>query len=120
MSPEAALKEFQAALAYVIRPTNHSSNLTSRYTHRKYRYMDQNLAQRRRSLEDKIPDIKKTLSMVEFLQERRVSSIFGFLRFSWTSVCCHRGARTPDRTRPIWTTMNWRKIQGSLSLPRMS
>ncbi|KAH9916392.1 Prefoldin subunit 3 [Epithele typhae] len=49
---EAALKEFQAALA-------------------KYRYMEQNLAQRRGSLEDKIPDIKKTLAMVEFLQERR-------------------------------------------------
>ncbi|TFK80299.1 Prefoldin subunit 3 [Polyporus arcularius HHB13444] len=51
-SPENALKEFQAALA-------------------KYRYMDHNLAQRRRGLEEKIPDIKKTLAMVEFLQERR-------------------------------------------------
>ncbi|KAI0789260.1 Prefoldin subunit 3 [Abortiporus biennis] len=53
-NPEAeqALKEFQAALS-------------------KYRYMDHNLTQRRRTLEDKIPDIKKTLSMVEFLQERR-------------------------------------------------
>ncbi|OJT14441.1 hypothetical protein TRAPUB_9019 [Trametes pubescens] len=51
-SPEEALKEFQAALA-------------------KYRYMDQNLTQRRRGLEEKIPDIKKTLAMVEFLQERR-------------------------------------------------
>lgn len=35
--------------------------------------MDQNLAQRRRGLEEKIPDIKKTLSMIEFLHERRVS-----------------------------------------------
>lgn len=35
--------------------------------------MDHNLTQRRRGLEEKIPDIKKTLSMVEFLQERRVS-----------------------------------------------
>ncbi|KAI0752042.1 Prefoldin subunit 3 [Fomes fomentarius] len=51
-NPEAALKDFQAALA-------------------KYRYMDNNLTQRRRGLEEKIPDIKKTLSMVEFLQERR-------------------------------------------------
>ncbi|KAI0083600.1 Prefoldin subunit 3 [Irpex rosettiformis] len=49
---ETALKEIQSALA-------------------KYRYMDQNLTQRRRGLEDKIPDIKKTLSMIEFLQERR-------------------------------------------------
>ncbi|KAI0668957.1 Prefoldin subunit 3 [Trametes maxima] len=51
-NPENALKEFQAALA-------------------KYRYMDHNLTQRRRGLEEKIPDIKKTLSMVEYLQERR-------------------------------------------------
>ncbi|KAI0053503.1 prefoldin subunit [Auriscalpium vulgare] len=37
----------------------------------KYRYMDSNLTQRRRGLEDKIPDIKKTLRMVEYLQGRR-------------------------------------------------
>ncbi|KAF5381863.1 hypothetical protein D9757_008342 [Collybiopsis confluens] len=37
----------------------------------KYRYMDSNLTQRRLGLEEKIPDIRKTLSMVEFLQKRR-------------------------------------------------
>ncbi|KAL0952892.1 hypothetical protein HGRIS_007111 [Hohenbuehelia grisea] len=37
----------------------------------KYRYMDSNLTQRRRGLEEKIPDIKKTLAMVEYLQARR-------------------------------------------------
>ncbi|KAG8215450.1 Prefoldin subunit 3 [Butyriboletus roseoflavus] len=37
----------------------------------KYRYMDANLTQRRKGLEDKIPDIKKTLHMVEYLQEIR-------------------------------------------------
>ncbi|KAJ3995233.1 Prefoldin subunit 3 [Lentinula boryana] len=37
----------------------------------KYRYMDSNLTQRRLGLEEKIPDIKKTLSMVEYIQERR-------------------------------------------------
>ena len=42
---------------------------------RKYRYMDSNLTQRRRGLEEKIPDIKKTLSMVEFLRDRRVRDI---------------------------------------------
>ncbi|KAF8870173.1 prefoldin subunit [Infundibulicybe gibba] len=50
---EGPLKNFQDALA-------------------KYRYMDANLAQRRQSLEEKIPDIKKTLDMVEYLHERRV------------------------------------------------
>ncbi|KAJ7102591.1 Prefoldin subunit 3 [Mycena belliarum] len=49
---EGPLKGFQDALA-------------------KYRFMDGNLAQRRAGLEDKIPDIKKTLMMVEFMQERR-------------------------------------------------
>jgi hypothetical protein len=34
--------------------------------------MESTLTQRRTSLEEKIPDIKKTLDMVEFLQERRV------------------------------------------------
>ncbi|EIW74820.1 Prefoldin subunit 3 [Coniophora puteana RWD-64-598 SS2] len=37
----------------------------------KYRYMESNLTQRRQGLEDKIPDIKKTLGMVEFLHARR-------------------------------------------------
>ncbi|KAL4077973.1 Prefoldin subunit 3 [Scleroderma citrinum] len=37
----------------------------------KYRYMDGSLTQRRKGLEDKIPDIRKTLHMVEFLQTRR-------------------------------------------------
>jgi hypothetical protein len=41
--------------------------------YRKYRYMDANLTQRRQVLEEKIPDIQKTLTMVEYLQERRVS-----------------------------------------------
>jgi hypothetical protein len=52
---------------------------------RKYRYMDSNLTQRRRGLEEKIPEIKKTLSMVEFLRDRRVClficSIFFLLTF---------------------------------------
>lgn len=34
--------------------------------------MESNLTQRKTALEEKIPDIKKTLAMVEFLQERRV------------------------------------------------
>jgi len=37
--------------------------------------MDGTLAQRRANLEEKIPDIKKTLNMVEFIRDRRVSLI---------------------------------------------
>jgi hypothetical protein len=36
--------------------------------------MDNNLAQRRQGLEEKVPDIKKTLHMVEYFQERIVSN----------------------------------------------
>ncbi|KIY44852.1 prefoldin subunit [Fistulina hepatica ATCC 64428] len=49
---EPVLKGFQDALA-------------------KYRYMDNNLAQRRQGLDEKIPDIKKTLAMVEYLKEQQ-------------------------------------------------
>ena len=37
--------------------------------------MDSSLTQRRATLEEKIPDIRKTLEMVEYLQEKRVSAI---------------------------------------------
>jgi hypothetical protein len=52
-SAAVAIKSFQDALA-------------------KYRYMEANLTQRKSALEEKIPDIRKTLSMVEFLDQRRV------------------------------------------------
>jgi shikimate kinase len=35
--------------------------------------MESSLGQRRKGLEEKIPDIKKTLSMVELLKSRKVS-----------------------------------------------
>lgn len=41
--------------------------------------MDANLTQRKQSLEEKIPDIKKTLEMVKFLHEKRVSLLLSIL-----------------------------------------
>lgn len=49
--------------------------------------MDSNLNQRRLSLEEKIPDIQKTLSMVEYLQERRVRPV----SFSPSCQAAHYG-----------------------------
>jgi len=43
----------------------------------KYRYMELNLQNRRKALEDKIPDISKTLDMVVFLKERREQKLKG-------------------------------------------
>ncbi|KZO97581.1 Prefoldin, subunit 3 [Calocera viscosa TUFC12733] len=37
----------------------------------KYRYMELNVQNRRKGLDEKIPDIAKTLAMVEFLKDRR-------------------------------------------------
>ncbi len=37
----------------------------------KYKFMELNTAQRRRGLEEKIPDIRKTLQMVTFLKEKK-------------------------------------------------
>ena len=42
---------------------------------RKYRYMEVNLQQRKKGLLEKIPDIQKTLDMVEFLKKRRVRTL---------------------------------------------
>ena len=41
---------------------------------RKYRYMEVNLQQRRKALGVKIPDIQQTLTVVQFLQDRRKKS----------------------------------------------
>ena len=43
--------------------------------------MESNLGQRRRGLEDKIPDFRKTLDMVEVLGGRGLVSLVSF--FSW-------------------------------------
>ena len=40
--------------------------------------MESNLSQRRRGLEEKIPDITKTLDVVKFLQNRRVGNLVSF------------------------------------------
>ena len=70
--------------------------------------MDQNLAQRRRGLEEKIPDIKKTLAMVEFLQDRRVSTLP--LHLTRIIIPLFRKESLPQRTRMI-STMIWKMMQ---------
>ena len=77
---EPILARFQEALAYVLFLMYEYLDVRLMLVHdsfhdtRKYRFMEANLTQRKTSLEAKIPDIKKTLTMVEFLQERRVRS----------------------------------------------
>ena len=45
--------------------------------------MESNLGQRRKGLEEKIPDIRKTLEMVTFLKERKVCSNSNTLCGNW-------------------------------------
>ena len=54
------LQQFQEALSYV-----HATYVS------KYKFMELSTAQRRKVLEQKIPDITKTLQMVEFLKTRK-------------------------------------------------
>lgn len=69
---EGALKQVQDSLACVLSSIHTLHDELTVRLGRKYRYMDANLQQRRANLEEKIPDIRKTLTMVEYLNERRV------------------------------------------------
>ena len=51
--------------------------------------MDANLTQRRRGLEEKIPDIRKTLNMIEYMNERRVSEFVYFVSDSPDLLIVH-------------------------------
>ena len=76
---EGTLKSFQDALAYVLFLCIFFffySDIHLMGKRSKYRYMDSSLTQRRANLEEKIPDIRKTLDMVEYLRERRVKSFY--------------------------------------------
>lgn len=43
-----------------------------RYENRKYQYMESNMQRKAAGLQDKIPDIQKTLETVQFLKTRTV------------------------------------------------
>ena len=49
-----------------------SDSVITREEHRKYQFMEVNLQRRMTGLNDKIPDIKKTLETVQFLKSQRV------------------------------------------------
>ena len=88
--------------------------ILNRIKSRKYRYMDANLTQRRKGLEDKIPDIRKTLNMVEFLQERRVGPL--------SRVCCKinidKSFRKARKRKTIWRMISAMKKMLKISKSR--
>jgi hypothetical protein len=69
--------------------------------------MDANLQQRRASLTDKVPDIRKTLAMVNFLRERRVRVYFPILPAHTLMLDHHRRERRATTTRTILRTRTW-------------
>ena len=61
------LQRFQEAISYVAYPS---------LTLSKYTFMELSTAQRRKGLEQKVPDISKTLDMVEFLKRRKARATY--------------------------------------------
>jgi hypothetical protein len=72
--------------------------------------MDSNLAQRRRSLEEKIPDIKKTLDMVVYLHERRVRRLSLSADKITIELDSNRKVKESLQTRMKMILMIWTKM----------
>ena len=67
---------------------------------RKYRYMEAKLAQRKAAVEAKIPDIRKTLTMVEFLKDQRVCPVSMLRAQMLKKESMHTG-REDGRSAPL-------------------
>lgn len=67
--------------------------------HRKYQFMEVNLQRRMTGLNDKIPDIRKTLETVQFLKLRRVGFCDGSRELKGPHL-----TRRQDETEPVETT----------------
>lgn len=69
---EKTLKKFQEMIAYASACQNFDAR--SLQGNRKYQFMESNQQRRAAGLKDKMPDIQKTLDMVQFLKTRKVGS----------------------------------------------
>ncbi|KAG8838294.1 hypothetical protein FRC20_003493 [Serendipita sp. 405] len=74
---ESSIRAFQEAisLVYLYMASRSKPLILHPIDIRKYKYMENNLLQRKKGLEEKIPDIKKTLVMVQLLQDRKNADI---------------------------------------------
>lgn len=61
---------------------------------RKYQFMEQNNQRRVAGLQDKMPDIQKTLETVRFLKTRKVGVMCSARNHTMLIVCCSL-VRTP-------------------------
>jgi len=76
---EPNLKKFQEMIAFVLSPLpspTHPPPLTHSHLASKYQFMEVNMQRRAFSLQDKIPDIRKTLETVQFLSQRKRGTAF--------------------------------------------
>lgn len=68
----------------------------------KYKFMELNTAQRRRGLEEKIPDIRKTLQMVNFLQAKKDDSDAIETTFELNDTLYAKATLDPVDTVHLW------------------
>lgn len=79
---EKVLNELQEMLAYAL-PTLSSASelsLSSFKVNRKYRFMEQSTLQKRSGMEEKVPELERTLEMIAVLQAKKVRSASTQLR----------------------------------------
>jgi len=70
---DGTMKSFQEMISYaMVIGSQASLLLTTFYIDRKYQFMEVNTQRRAAGLKEKIPDIQKTLDMVQFLKRRKV------------------------------------------------
>lgn len=68
----------------------------------KYKFMEVNLLQRRKVLEDKIPEIEKTLAMVGFLVDKQDSSEPVYTDFELNDTLYAQAKIEPSGTVYLW------------------
>ncbi|KAI8071391.1 Prefoldin subunit-domain-containing protein [Gongronella butleri] len=72
----------------------------------KYKFMEVNLLQRRKVLEDKIPEIEKTIAMVKFLVEKQDSSEPVHTDFELNDTLYAQAKIEPSGTVYLWLGAN--------------
>lgn len=74
----------------------------------KYKFMELNTAQRRSGLEDKIPDIRKTLQMVQFLRNQKEATETIETTFELNDTLYAKANLDPVDTVHLWLGVSCR------------
>ncbi|KAJ9084361.1 hypothetical protein DSO57_1025365 [Entomophthora muscae] len=72
----------------------------------KYRFMESNMLQRKKALEAKIPEIKKSLDMVQYLSSRKDSTDPINVQYELNDTLFAKAKITPSTTVNLWLGAN--------------